>query len=111
MFSRRAFLSTLAASGFSIAKVSAQRPRANVADPGPLPASIAALTSMRGQATPITTNERRARIDRARRLMADNALDAIVLAGGTSLAYFTGIRWGTSERLFAIVLPVKGDPF
>src|SRR5207249_4939222 len=58
-----------------------------------------------------TTDERRARIDSARRLMADTGLDAIVLAGGTSLAYFTGIRWGNSERLFAIVLPVKGDPF
>jgi Xaa-Pro dipeptidase len=111
MFSRRLFLSTLAASGFSIARVSAQRGRGASSDTGSVPSSIAALTSMRGQATPITTDERRTRIERARRLMADNALDAIVLAGGTSLAYFTGIRWGASERLFAIVLPVKGDPF
>src|SRR5205807_1204809 len=78
---------------------------------GPLPPGIAALTSMRSQATPITNEERRARIERARRLMADTSLDAIVLAGGTSLTYFTGIRWGNSERLFAVVLPAKGDAF
>ena len=37
--------------------------------------------------------------------------DAIALAGGTSLVYFTGIRWGNSERLFTFVLPQKGNPF
>jgi Xaa-Pro dipeptidase len=113
MLSRRAFLwlSTLAGSGLSVARVTAQRGRGAGSDSGPLPQSIAALTSMRGQATPITVDERRGRIERARRLMADNSLDAIVLAGGTSLTYFTGIRWGGSERLFAIVLPAKGDAF
>ena len=113
MLSRRAFLwlSTVAGAGLSVARVSAQRGRGIRTDNGPLPPGIAALTSMRSQATPITNEERRARIERARRLMADTSLDAIVLAGGTSLTYFTGIRWGNSERLFAIVLPAKGDPF
>jgi Xaa-Pro dipeptidase len=40
-----------------------------------------------------------------------NKIDAIILAGGTSLDYFTGIRWGNSERLFSFVLPRKGNPF
>jgi Xaa-Pro dipeptidase len=40
-----------------------------------------------------------------------NHIDAMVLAGGTSLAYFTGIRWGNSERLFTFVLPQKGKAF
>jgi len=31
--------------------------------------------------------------------------------GGTSLIYFTGIRWFMSERFFAMILPAKGDPF
>src|SRR5256885_1023319 len=111
MLSRRAFLwlSTLAGSGLSAARLSAQRGRGAPAETGPLPPSISALTSMRSRANPITTDERRARIERARRLMAENALDAIVLAGGTSLTYFTGIRWGGSERLFAIVVPARGD--
>jgi Xaa-Pro dipeptidase len=33
------------------------------------------------------------------------------LIGGTSLVYFTGIRWWNSERLFVCVIPQKGAPF
>jgi Xaa-Pro dipeptidase len=111
MLSRRHFLwLTSAAAGVSVLRVSAQR-GGRSAPAGPVPPSIASLTSMKDQAKPITNDERRGRIERARRLMAENRLDAIVLAGGTSLAYFTGVRWGGSERLFAVVLPVKGDPF
>jgi Xaa-Pro dipeptidase len=111
MFSRRAFLGGIAgAAGFSVTRVSAQRGRSG-SDTGPLPASIAALSSMRGQAVPITSAERTARIERARKLMAENKLDAIVLAGGTSLLYFTGMRWGNSERLFAVVIPKTGAPY
>jgi Xaa-Pro dipeptidase len=76
-----------------------------------LPPSIAALQSMREQAKPITVEERRARIARAQELMAQNHLDAILLAGGTSLLYFTGVRWGNSERLFAVVIPASGKGF
>ena len=79
--------------------------------PRRLPPSIAALTSMRDQASPITADERRARVEKARRLMAERKIDALMLTGGTSLVYFSGIRWGLSERLFAVVLPVKGDAF
>jgi Xaa-Pro dipeptidase len=78
---------------------------------GPMPPSIAALASMRDRATPITVDERRARIERARELMRANTLDAMVLTGGTSLEYFTGIRWGLSERMLAVVVPVAGRPF
>jgi Xaa-Pro dipeptidase len=42
--------------------------------------------------------------------MRANNTDAIALAGGTSLDYFTGMRWGNSERLFTFVLPLKGNP-
>jgi Xaa-Pro dipeptidase len=66
---------------------------------------------MRSQARPITAAERGGRLAKARRLMAEQKLDAIVLTGGTSLVYFSNIRWGISERLFAMVVPVKGDPF
>jgi Xaa-Pro dipeptidase len=76
-----------------------------------LPPSIAALKSRREQASPITTAEREQRLDNARQLMAENKIDAILLTGGTSLTYFTGARWGLSERLFALVLPVKEKPF
>ncbi len=76
-----------------------------------LPAPIESLTSMRAQARPITSDERRARIDKARRLMAQHKIDALMLTQGTSLVYFTNIHWGGGERLFACVVPVKGEPF
>jgi Xaa-Pro dipeptidase len=37
-------------------------------------------------------------------------LGALVIGPGSSLYYFTGIRWGLSERLLALVLPVSGQP-
>ena len=111
MFSRRTFLSlTGAAAGLSVSPVSAQR-RGGGDTAGPLPPSIAALTTMRDKAKPITADERRGRIEKAKRLMGEQKIDAIILAGGTSLNYFTGIRWGSSERLFAVVIPRVGNPY
>jgi Xaa-Pro dipeptidase len=66
---------------------------------------------MRNQARPITADERRSRIERAKRLMGDQKIDAMVLCSGTSLVYFTNIRWSGAERLFACVIPAKGEPF
>lgn len=43
--------------------------------------------------------------------MAANHLDAVLLMEGTSLEYFSGIRWWGGERLFAMVLPAKGAAF
>lgn len=83
---------------------------ANAAPADEMPAPIAALKPMTDGVSPITPDEHRARIARAQKLMAESGLDAIVLAGGTSLTYFTGARWGNSERLFACVLPRQGDP-
>src|SRR5713101_8723507 len=110
MLSRRSFLwLTSAAAGSSVTRLSAQRGREEA--PGPPPPSIAALTSMRDRARPITVDERRARIERAKKLMAEQKIDAIVLAGGTSLLYFTGMRWGNSERLTAVIIPKLGNPY
>ena len=75
------------------------------------PPSIAALKSMRAQARPITADERRARVEKARKLMVDQKIDALMLCQGTSLVYFTGIRWGGGERLFSAIIPAKGEPF
>jgi Xaa-Pro dipeptidase len=86
----------------------AQREQSSDAPP---PSSIAALTSMRDQARPITNEEQRARIEKAKRLMVEHKIGALVLTGGTSLVYFAGMRWGGGERLFACVIPVKGEPF
>ena len=109
MLSRRHFLQTSSlAAGASVALPT----RASAAEfEQSLPPAIAALQTLRGEAKPITVEERTARQEKARRLMRDNNLSAILLAPGTSLAYFTGIRWEGGERLFAMVLPAKGEAF
>ena len=76
-----------------------------------LPPAIAKLRSMKEQARPITREERHERQEKARRLMEANDLHAILLMEGTSLNYFTGIRWWGGERMFAMVLPAKGTSF
>jgi Xaa-Pro dipeptidase len=75
------------------------------------PPAIAALRMLRAEAKPIAVEERSERQDKARRLMRENKLSAILLAEGTSLHYFTGIRWQGGERLFAMVLPAQGEAF
>jgi Xaa-Pro dipeptidase len=116
MFTRRSFLWSTAAAliasrGPRLLARNAQRGQREPIESGPLPPSIAALASMRDQARPITNEERLKRIERAKALMAQSRLDGLMLAGGTSMAYFTNMRWGGSERLFAVIIPLKGDPF
>lgn len=111
MLNRRSFFSMTAALMGAPALALQRRGGAASQSSSPLPPSIAALTSMRSQARPITNEERRLRVEKARRLMAAEKMDALVLSGGTSLVYFTNIRWGGGERLFACVIPAKGQPF
>src|SRR5580658_4324686 len=109
MISRRSFLQTSSvAAGVSVALPTLAH--AAEGDKS-LPPAIAALHTLRGEAKPITVEERAARQEKARRLMVENNLSAILLASSTSLAYFTGIRWEGGERLFAMVLPAKGEAF
>ena len=111
MISRRAFLGASAATVVGPATRS-DIARGDVPQGGEdLPPSILALTSMKDRATPITAEERTARMEKARRLMARHGLDAIMLAGGTSMAYFTNVRWWLSERLFSVIIPANGQPF
>jgi Xaa-Pro dipeptidase len=113
MISRRRFLEVSGVTaGAAVASASlAGATTTGKADDSSLPPSLAKLQSRKSEATPITREERRERLDRARRLMVDNSLDAIVLMEGTSMRYFTGIRWWGGERLFALVLPAKGSAF
>ena len=59
---------------------------------------------------PIGRDERMARLARARALMEANDVGAIIVESGPSLDYFTGVRWGRSERLTGAVIPATGDP-
>lgn len=70
---------------------------------------LAGLPDMTGRAVPIGIDERRARLERAQALMRVNGIGAVLIEPGSSLIYFTGVRWGRSERLTAAILPVEGD--
>jgi len=50
------------------------------------------------------------RIARLQAAMKEYGLQAIILEPGPAMIYLTGVRWGKSERTFAVVLPAKGDP-
>src|SRR5262245_45852085 len=73
-------------------------------------AELAALTRWADRAPPITRDERMARLVRAQALTALAGAQALLVRGGASLRYFTGVTWGQSERLVAMILPTRGEP-
>ena len=76
-----------------------------------LPEAVATLEPMTSdEPHAITDEERWNRIIKAQRLMADEGLDGILMLGGTSMLYFADMRWGRSERTFALILPREGPP-
>jgi Xaa-Pro dipeptidase len=70
-----------------------------------VPESIRKLKPMLDGVQPITADERRARMEKARRLMHENKLDAILMESGSSMFYFTGTR---TDGYW--LLPAKGAP-
>lgn len=114
MPTRRSFLLSAAATSVATAgTLGAQRGTAFAAMAGGpnLPPTIRALKDRRNEAKPISLAEREHRLERARELLARHQVDALAVCSGTSLTYFTGLRWDESERLFAWVLPQHGHPF
>ena len=108
---RRSFLHSSAAAAVGAAGCApAPQPVAPVnAAADATPPSIAALRPMTAGIQPISADERKARIGKAQRLMAEHKIGAIYLEGGSSMFYFTGVRWGNSERPFVCVIPARGD--
>ncbi len=86
---RRVFLATSAAACY--AQTAAEVPEA-----------IRNLKPMTAGIQPITPEERKARIEKARRLMRENRMGALVLEGGSSTFYYTGVRTAY------LVMPVEG---
>src|SRR6516225_9943561 len=109
--SRRNFLELGTTAAASTMLSSASAGQSTLGCAAKLPPSIVTLKSLKNEAKPITVDERHARVERARQLMQASNLQAIVVATGSSLPYFSGVRWWLSERFFAMVLPAKGEPF
>jgi Xaa-Pro dipeptidase len=74
-----------------------------------IPKAIRDLQPMLNGIVPISIDERKQRIAKAQSLMAKEKMDAIFLEGTTSCYYYTGMRWGQSERTFGVVIPAKGS--
>src|SRR5215510_3318866 len=75
----------------------------------PVPQSIRELRPATARIVQVSDEERRERIAKAQRLMAEHRIDAIFLESGSSLFYYTGARWGASERMFGAVIPARGE--
>jgi Xaa-Pro aminopeptidase len=84
--------------------------RSGSGEEAPVPDAVKNLKSRVSDVVPIADEERKGRIDKAQKLMAANGMGAIYVESGTSLFYYTGVKWGRSERMFAMVIPAKGDP-
>lgn len=108
--SRRDFIRSSAVTAGSVTLLSGlqscdPKPAASTLAPGPLDDLKPFATEVPG----ITVDERKSRIEKAQKLMTENKIEAIYLDGGTSMEYFTGIRWGTSERMMAAIITQHGE--
>jgi Xaa-Pro dipeptidase len=70
---------------------------------------LADLDDMTMDITPIALPEYEARIREAQRLMREKDIAGIYVNAGTSLYYFTGTRWGASERMVGAIIPASGQ--
>jgi len=72
--------------------------------------ALAALFDMTADAAPIALPEFEARVAKAQTLMAAQGMEALYLHAGSSLYYFTGLRWHGSERMVGAILFQTGAP-
>jgi Xaa-Pro dipeptidase len=106
MLSRRVFLG--AAGAPLIAMASGRQSMALTASEPSAP-STAALKSLTAGAKPISAEDRQARIAKVQALMQQRKIAALLIEPGSSLDYFTGIRWRRSERITLAVIPARGE--
>jgi len=96
----------------AISKRNVLKLAAGAALAAPVGAAMAAsgkLSKMTSGAVPIGVEERRARVEKAQRLMRANDIDALVIEPGSAMVYFAGIRWWRSERFTGVIIPREGE--
>ena len=71
---------------------------------------LAAIAPPPRRVPPIAAAEYAARIARARALTDAAGASALLVHTGASLRYFTGVPWGATERMVALLLPVTSEP-
>lgn len=97
--SRRNFFELTAAG--AVLAACARAPTAQAPAPG--------LSSLTTDAKPISAEEHAERVAKLQSLMQQQKIAAILVEAGSSLEYFTGIRWWRSERTTAAVIPARGE--
>jgi Xaa-Pro dipeptidase len=98
--SRREFLS-LSAAGAAMA--------GSAAPPAPASTALAGLSPLTRSAQPIDSEEHGARLAKVQGLMQQRRTGALLIESGSTLEYFTGIRWHRSERTTAALVPARGS--
>lgn len=98
VWSRRAMM---AAAGAAAGAAALARAPAIAAPP--------AAASPLARPQPITPAERLQRVAKVQELMQRQGVAALLVESGTSLTYFTGIRWHRSERITSAVIPARGQ--
>ncbi|MEE9101448.1 Xaa-Pro peptidase family protein [Pseudomonas nitroreducens] len=71
--------------------------------------ALARLQVMTDGAEPIALAEYRLRIERLQQLMQAQGMAAVFIDAGSSLFYFTGLKWSPSERMVGALVPARGD--
>jgi Xaa-Pro dipeptidase len=106
MLSRRSLLAAAGAVPWLAAAPS-------LAEPAPTPTrgpeAAAPPASLTANAQAIGAEERRARLRALQAGLAQQKVGALLVESGSSLEYFTGIRWHRSERTTAAVIPAHGE--
>ena len=100
MISRRGFIAGVCSTAAAAAAPNLGRPG------GAAPAMD--LKSITTGVPAISAEERLRRIAHVQALMTRQKLGALLVESGSSLEYFTGIRWHRSERTTAAIIPAEG---
>ncbi|GHF22659.1 metallopeptidase [Kordiimonas sediminis] len=72
-------------------------------------AELANLKDMTAGVAPISLDEYQARIQKVQGMMQAQDVAALYVNAGTNMRYFTGTRWGASERMVGAIIPASGD--
>ncbi len=72
---------------------------------------FAHLRDESGSVEPVRESERATRRARLGALLSAAGAEALVLESGATMTYLSGVSWGKSERLFALVVRADGSHF
>jgi Xaa-Pro dipeptidase len=109
--SRRKLLQSGAAVA-GMAATASLRAKAAEQEQKALPGAFDGLKPPGDKVKPITTEEFKARCDKAQRLLGESKVknSVLMVTPTSSLYYFTGIHWWPSERILALLIPASGEP-